>query len=350
MSGTARDANPDSLRIAINNASPFTPAVAVRPLPTGSFKVSFATIAAANQFTASPRTITKACGNNAAVKAQHPRVIAHNFQFSDFDLSSPAARENALKTLASRNTHLHGFSTIGWNTPPRKGKRAGALVVGFASPSLANKAINEGIGWGNELHRVETWNTACKVTQCYRCAAFGHATTCCAKPARCRACAGPHETKDCDRTKNAPQCANCEGKHVSWNPICPTKASAARKAAQARAHKPLLFPTGEKPAAAPQCSNDGWIRIGESQKRKSTHDLGSTRAQLPETPVTSFGSPAHTPVINFRATRPSTRSTPRPAAAQMPAPSPPAAPAAPEPPRAPSPANDTIMVLTPEEQ
>ena len=332
VSGTGGDADADSLRIAINKVRRFTPAVGVRRLATGSFKVSFSTIAVANQFTASPQIVTKACGNDAAVKGQLPRVIAHKFQFSDFDLASPASREKALETLAARNSHLNGFSTIGWNSPPRNGKVAGALVIGIASPSLANKAIKEGMGWGKEVQRVETWSTGCRVTQCFRCVAFGHETTCWAKPGRCRACAGPHETKDCDRTKNAAQCANCNGKHVSWNPLCPTKASAARKAAQARANKPLLFPTGETPAAASQADDDGWTFVGQSHKRKRAYALGSSRMQPFIGPDAPAAPPAHAPIVTFGGWRPTTRAATRPAAAQT------AAPAGCAPPRPPPPA------------
>ena len=63
-------------------------------------------------------------------------------------------------------------------------------------------------------------------TRCYKCQKFGHvATTCMAKAARCRLCAGAHLTEQCQIQRNSGQivtlkCANCGEAHPASSGLC----------------------------------------------------------------------------------------------------------------------------------
>ena len=59
-------------------------------------------------------------------------------------------------------------------------------------------------------------------TQCYRCQAFGHASTNCNYPPKCVKCAGPHPTRECTKAREvAPVCVNCAGTHTANYSKCP---------------------------------------------------------------------------------------------------------------------------------
>ncbi|XP_011686376.1 PREDICTED: uncharacterized protein LOC105449078 [Wasmannia auropunctata] len=49
-----------------------------------------------------------------------------------------------------------------------------------------------------------------RVTQCYKCLAFGHFANKCKLVALCGHCAGEHETKDCEDRRGRPVCGNCK--------------------------------------------------------------------------------------------------------------------------------------------
>ena len=291
--GATAGADPEVVRNAINAATRAPSAVAIRALPTGDLKVSFATVAAAGTFAKSTPMVQQTCGAQAIARQVPTRVLVHNIDYKDFDLKTET-RESALRKLAERNRHLKGFTSIGWNTRPRPGKKAGALVVGFESPSLANKAIEQGIAWGYELCRVETWISTGQVTQCYRCSAYGHTATRCSRPARCGYCAKEHEVRECQRDSQKAKCANCRDNHTSWDMSCPVKTEAVRRAASARARKPRLFPTDAPTttanaptmttsAAPPQ--EEGWTQVRSGRKRQRSVALPRTLRPRTDGPV-----------------------------------------------------------------
>lgn len=59
--------------------------------------------------------------------------------------------------------------------------------------------------------------------QCYRCQAWGHASTNCGLPERCVKCSDPHEKGACPRISREgnPTCCNCGGSHSSNHRGCP---------------------------------------------------------------------------------------------------------------------------------
>lgn len=58
--------------------------------------------------------------------------------------------------------------------------------------------------------------------QCFSCQRFGHSSLHCGYAPRCVKCAGPHQAKECTKTKEmAPKCVNCEGDHTANYSKCP---------------------------------------------------------------------------------------------------------------------------------
>ena len=64
--------------------------------------------------------------------------------------------------------------------------------------------------------------------RCFKCQMFGHHQSVCRRTEKCGVCAQPHPTKQClDKIRNKEKveakCANCGGKHHTWNPTCPQR-------------------------------------------------------------------------------------------------------------------------------
>ncbi|KAI5756193.1 hypothetical protein M8J77_022884 [Diaphorina citri] len=60
-----------------------------------------------------------------------------------------------------------------------------------------------------------------KVTQCYRCQAYGHGMRNCNRPAKCFKCAGTHMSANCKKLKDTPpKCANCNEEHLANSKQC----------------------------------------------------------------------------------------------------------------------------------
>ncbi|GJQ87994.1 hypothetical protein Trydic_g12920 [Trypoxylus dichotomus] len=60
------------------------------------------------------------------------------------------------------------------------------------------------------------------VTQCHRCQLYGHGQRNCHAAAVCVKCAGPHQTAECNKPREAPaKCALCKGPHTANYGGCP---------------------------------------------------------------------------------------------------------------------------------
>ncbi|GJQ79066.1 hypothetical protein Trydic_g18471, partial [Trypoxylus dichotomus] len=60
------------------------------------------------------------------------------------------------------------------------------------------------------------------VTQCHRCQLYGHGQRNCHAAAVCVKCAGPHQTAECSKPREAPaKCALCQGPHTANYGGCP---------------------------------------------------------------------------------------------------------------------------------
>ena len=88
---------------------------------------------------------------------------------------------------------------------PAKEKKARSCIVEVSPETrtrlLARRRIN--VRWS--VCRVEDYVS---VTQCFRCAGFGHIASACKSNARCSHCAGEHIADDCTK-KDPLKCVNC---------------------------------------------------------------------------------------------------------------------------------------------
>ncbi|KAF2802658.1 uncharacterized protein BDZ99DRAFT_337225, partial [Mytilinidion resinicola] len=91
-------------------------------------------------------------------------------------------------------------------------------ILSINTACTANRLIERGIVIGGILHTVERYEAACRATQCYKCQSYGHISTHCRRDPRCGACAGSHDTRDCE--SEARKCANCKMEHPAWSANC----------------------------------------------------------------------------------------------------------------------------------
>lgn len=90
--------------------------------------------------------------------------------------------------------------------------------------------------------------------QCWKCQSWGHEISSCEGEDRCRRCAGPHKSSDCERT--APLCCvNCAQPHASSSSSCPLRPRQQQKpvsrAAPASRSRRRPAPTTRRPLGSP---------------------------------------------------------------------------------------------------
>ena len=110
-----------------------------------------------------------------------------------------------------------------------------------------------GVVLGYTLHEVEPALLATSVTQCYKCARFGHQAHTCQAQAQCTACGGKHARRDCQTSPETltPKCANCKGNHPAWSKSCQKKQEAIQKAREVWLARPGRYTTAPR-LALPQ--------------------------------------------------------------------------------------------------
>jgi hypothetical protein len=79
---------------------------------------------------------------------------------------------------------------------------------------MANWVVQRGLVSSFILHLVEHYILESKLTQCYRCQAYGHVAPVCRKAEARGHCAGKHNTQDCT-TRTQLKCANCGKRHAA---------------------------------------------------------------------------------------------------------------------------------------
>lgn len=82
------------------------------------------------------------------------------------------------------------------------------------------------IMWGAEVW-FERWDPEKVISQCFKCARWGHrATSCTAKKETCRRCGKEHSSQGCQ--EDAVFCVNCKQSLPSWHSDCPAKKNLIR--------------------------------------------------------------------------------------------------------------------------
>jgi len=104
----------------------------------------------------------------------------------------------------------------------------GSRKVLFEEADSAKRcvAMEKMLMWGAEVW-FERWDPEKVISQCFKCARWGHrATSCTAKKETCRRCGKEHSSQECQEA--AVFCVNCKQNIPSWHSDCPSKKNLIR--------------------------------------------------------------------------------------------------------------------------
>jgi hypothetical protein len=181
----------------------------------------------------------------AVIASPTHMVLLHGVRIKAIDMDKP---ETAIEGLRAQNTQILGgtkIKKISWaKTPLPATKEHTSIVVGFESPSAANRAIERGMAMESNIHGCELFDVNCRRRQCFRCQQYGHISAGCRKPLACNYCSGHHLSSDCaSRAKNEiPVCAACGEKgHPAWDRNCTRSRAEDQRIRVALNTRPLYY-------------------------------------------------------------------------------------------------------------
>lgn len=238
--------------------------VAVRKLPSGDLRL-FLTNERTKATLLQDRSWTACFGKSCSIAENIYKVLVHSIRVDSID---PRRAEDVAK-LQEENQALHDglkITRLSWlNRGHAPGKTHGSLIVGVATEQMANWIIRRGLVSNFAIHLAEYYSPESRLTQCFKCQAYGHVAPVCRKAEACGYCAGKHNTKDCV-TQSQLKCTNCGKKHPAWNHDCSVRQAAKIKSMQARYTAPTRFPQrSDAPVNVEE--ERGWTLV-ESKKRK----------------------------------------------------------------------------------
>lgn len=210
--------------------------VAARKLPSGDVRLY---VADEQVKTAMLReqTWAKCLGQSSVPTEQLYQVMIHGVRIDSISPSKP----DDITKLQHDNKTLHPELRIvraKWlRQTNASDKIYSTLVVGITDEQMANQVIRKGLVSNYALHVAEYYNSQFRVTQCFKCQAYGHIATNCRKADTCGHCALSHKTQDCTR-KDDTKCANCNRRHAAWSGECSVRKAAKVRATQARLTAP----------------------------------------------------------------------------------------------------------------
>ena len=156
--------------------------------------------------------------------------MLHGIPTADFN--TPMGMELVIDKIRTFNKDFTPIGTPYWLSSPEKraNQRAGSVVVAFATPEEASRAIRHRLYIAGISVRVEKLYSTAFTTQCSKCQSFGHLDSYCKREPTCRLCGEKHATqqhvcKICN-TKGSrclhlvPNCANCKQAHTADNKAC----------------------------------------------------------------------------------------------------------------------------------
>lgn len=238
--------------------------VAVRKLPSGDLRL-FLTNERAKAALLHDRSWTACFGQSCRIAENIYKVLVHSVRVDSID---PRQAEDVAK-LQEENQALHDglkITRLSWlNRGHAPGKTHGSLIVGVATEQMANWIIQRGLVSSFAIHLAEYYSPDSRLTQCFKCQAYGHVAPVCRKAEACGYCARKHNTRDCV-TQSQLKCANCGKKHTAWNHECSVRQAAKVKSMQARYTAPTRFPQ-RSDATVNVEEERGWMLV-ESKKRK----------------------------------------------------------------------------------
>jgi hypothetical protein len=161
-------------------------------------------------------------------------VVVHNAPVG-FHKEDGSAHDT-IASLEEQNTENiipHMLTHVAWlnGAAIRQTSRYGPLLLCFKSKEATNKIIDSRIVLDGALCQVSLYIP--RPSKCFRCQNWGHCATECTREARCRKCAGAHNSMDhkCTHSGDCPAgteckaepsiCPNCNGDHPSWVQSCP---------------------------------------------------------------------------------------------------------------------------------
>ena len=168
------------------------------------------------------------------------KVVIHGIPTADFN--TPDGMALIVDEIKTFNKGLTPIGTPYWLTPAEKrhSQRAGSVVVAFASPEEAKRAIRHRLYIAGISARVEKLYSTAPTTQCSKCQGFGHLDNHCRRMPICKLCGDQHSTQQhvCNTCKAkgtgcahlVPKCANCTGPHTADYKSCETLLAIKTKA------------------------------------------------------------------------------------------------------------------------
>ena len=154
------------------------------------------------------RTVTKTYG-----------LLLHGVRIVSIDVRDMARAIQQIKADNAYTLNLD-ITWVGWFGTHREGQDKCSLIIELTSPEDGNKALDEGLVIGSEIHGCCVYNKQCRSKQCFVCWKYGHLSTACPtkETPTCGRCSGGHHHKDC--TTEAKRCVVCGGNHEAWNKVC----------------------------------------------------------------------------------------------------------------------------------
>ena len=158
------------------------------------------------------------------------KVVLHGIPTADFN--TPNGIALVTEEIQTFNKGLQPIGTPYWLTQASKrlNQRAGSVVVAFASPEEANRAIRHRLYIAGTSVRVEKLYSTAPSTQCQKCQGFGHLDSYCKRTPTCRLCGDSHATQQhvCSTcsTKGTrclhlvPKCTNCKEAYIADHKSC----------------------------------------------------------------------------------------------------------------------------------
>ncbi|KAI1829206.1 hypothetical protein DTO027I6_9897 [Penicillium roqueforti] len=215
--------------------------VAARKLPSGDAVMVANSAAGAELLREHPEWL-RAFGPGSVVQEPSWGVVAYHIPVKSMKLTPETMVEVAAELLRQNDWGEDArIQYLGWLTRP--GIRAeGSILIEFASPVVANRAIVTGVVWGKQIHNASRFCREGRTKLCRKRQKPGHIQSHCSNVFKCGHCAGEHPTWECPSTRGQAipvKCANCGGGHRPISRDCPVKIAAMNEAKQALTDCPM---------------------------------------------------------------------------------------------------------------
>ena len=112
------------------------------------------------------------------------------------------------------------ISYVGWLCTPKR--TAGSMVVEFMDAEQANVALQTGLIWDSEYKKMELYNRAYRIQECFRCHKFDHISAQCSGQQKCELCAENYRSEEClSKDLGKWKCVSCGDPHRACDSKCP---------------------------------------------------------------------------------------------------------------------------------